>query len=127
MTDFKICGLAICGVVLCTVFKSIKNEFSLFVRLGISVIVMLFSFSLFLPIITYIEEITRGTIAYSYIPLLIKILGISIILQLTIDVAKNAGEDAIATKVALFGKAQILILTMPLITSLFDMCKEMLK
>ncbi len=120
------CGLAICGVVLCVVFKGIKNEYSLFIRLGISVLIMLFSFSLFLPIITYIEEISRDTIAYGYIPLLIKILGLSVALQLTIDVARDAGEEAIASKIGLLGKAQILILTMPLIKSLFEMCKEML-
>jgi hypothetical protein len=49
------------------------------------------------------------------------------VLQLTIDVSKDAGEEAIASKVALLGKAQILVLTMPLITSLFEMCKEMLR
>ena len=126
MTDFKMCGLALCGIVLCTIFKSIKNEYSLFIRLGISVLIMLFSFSLFLPILTYIEEISKGTAAYSYIPLLIKILGLSVVLQLTIDVAKDAGEESIATKIGLLGKMQILILTMPLISSLFEMCKEML-
>lgn len=127
MTDFKICGLALCGVILCAVFKNSKNEYSLFVRIGISIIVMLFSFSLFLPILSYIEEITKNTIVYTYLPILIKILGISIALQLTIDVAKDAGEEAISSKVALFGKIQILLLTMPLIKELFEMCKEMLK
>ena len=126
MTDFKMCGIAICGVALCTIFKNMKNEYSLFIRLGISTIIMLFSFSLFLPIITYIEEISRNTIAYSYIPLLIKIWGLSIIIQLTIDISKDAGEESIANKVALFGKLQILILTMPLISSLFKLCKDML-
>lgn len=125
--DFKMCGLAICGVVLCVIFKNIKNEYTLFIRLGISCLILIFSFSLFLPIITYIEEISRNTIAYNYIPLLIKILGLSVVLQLTIDVSKDAGEEAIASKVALLGKAQILVLTMPLITSLFEMCKEMLR
>lgn len=126
MTDFKVCGIAICGVALCTIFKNMKNEYTLFIRLGISTIIMLFSFSLFLPIITYIEEISRNTIAYNYIPLLIKLLGLSIIIQLTIDVSKDAGEESIANKVALLGKLQILILTMPLISSLFMLCKEML-
>jgi stage III sporulation protein AD len=125
--DFKMCGLAICGIVLCVIFKNIKNEYTLFIRLGISCLILIFSFSLFLPIITYIEEISRNTIAYNYIPLLIKILGLSVVLQLTIDVSKDAGEEAIASKVALLGKAQILVLTMPLITSLFEMCKEMLR
>ena len=127
MTDFKMCGLAMCGVLLCTVFKSIKNEYSLFVRLVISVAIMLFSFSLMIPILNYIEQITQNTIIYSYIPLLIKVLGIAIIVQLTVDIAQNTGEDAIATKIALFGKMQILILTMPLITDLFNLCKELLK
>jgi len=126
MSDFKMCGLAICGVFLCMVFKNIKAEYSLFIRLMITVTATVFSFALFLPILSYIETITSGTAISQYIPTLIKILGIAVAVQITADVSKDAGEEAIANRITFFGKMQILVLTMPLIKNLFDMCKEML-
>ena len=38
-----------------------------------------------------------------------------------------ANENGIANKVSLFAKAEILVLTLPLIKSLFDMCQGLLK
>lgn len=127
MSELKLCGVVICGIVLCTVFKGIKNEYSLFIRLGITALVTTLSLTLLLPILTYIEEITINTEIYSYIPTLIKILGIAIISELTSDICIDANENGIATKVSLFAKAEILVLTLPLIRSLFDMCQGLLK
>lgn len=127
MSELKLCGIVICGIVLCTAFKGIKNEYSLFVRLGITVLVTALSLALFLPILAYIEDITLNTEIYNYIPTLIKILGIAIISELTSDICIDANENGIAAKVSLFAKAEILVLTLPLIKSLFDMCQGLLK
>ena len=78
MSEIKLCGLALCGVMLCAVFKSSKNEYSLFVRIGISVLVSLLSFTLFLPILSFVDEITKNTAIYEYIPTLIKVFGIAV-------------------------------------------------
>lgn len=127
MSEIKLCGIVLCAVTLCAVFKNNKSEYSLFIRIAITISISIFSLLLFLPVLTFIDEISKNTVIYRYIPALIKILGISVAIQLTADICKDAGEEAIANKVALFGKAEILILTMPLIKSLFELCKEILK
>ena len=127
MSEIKLCGLALCGVMLCSFFKSSKTEYSLFVRMGISVIITLLSFALFLPILTFIDEITKGSAIYKYLPTLIKAFGVAVAVQLTADICKDAGEESIANKIVLFGKAEILILTIPLIKGLFELCQQLLK
>ncbi len=127
MSDLKLCGIVLCGVVLCSVFKGIKNEYSLFIRIGITILVTILSLTLFLPVLSYIDEITKNTEIHRYIPTLIKILGIAIISELTTDICIDANENGIATRVSLFAKAEILVLTLPLIKSLFDMCQGLLK
>lgn len=104
------------------VFKNIKNEYSLFIRLVITISVSVFSLAVIYPILSYIEEISRGTSLFTYIPTLIKALGIALSMQITGDICKDAGENAIAERVALFGRAEILILTIPMIKELFDLC-----
>ena len=127
MSEFKLCGIVLCGVVLCSVFKSIRNEYSIFVRICITVLVTIISLALFLPVLSYIDEITKNTEIHNYVPTLIKILGIAIISELTADICIDANENGIANKVSLFAKAEILVLTLPLIKSLFDMCQGLLK
>lgn len=127
MNDFKLCGIVVCGVVLCSVFKGIKNEYSIFIRIGITALVTILSLALFIPILSYIDEITENTAIHKYIPTLIKILGIALISELTTDICIDANENGIASKISLFAKAEILVLTLPLIKSLLDTCQGLLK
>ena len=127
MNDFKLCGIVVCGVVLCSVFKGIKNEYSIFIRIGITALVTILSLALFIPILSYIDEITENTAIHKYIPTLIKILGIAMISELTTDICIDANENGIASKISLFAKAEILVLTLPLIKSLLDTCQGLLK
>ena len=126
MSEFKMCGIVLCGVILCSIFKELKTEYSLFLRIGITILVIGFSLALFIPIFEYIDEITLNTEIHTYLPILIKILGIAMITELTSDICIDANEHGLANKISLFSKAEILLLTLPLIKKLFDICRELL-
>ena len=126
MSDLKLCGIIICCIVLTSIFKGIKSEYSLFIRIAITFGVSILSLTIFAPILEYIEEITKGTKIYEYLPALIKILGIAIITELTSDICNDFGESGIASRVSLFARAEILALTLPLIKELFSICQEVI-
>lgn len=127
MNEIKLCGIVICCVVIVSIFKGIKNEYTLFLRILITIFISSLSFILFLPILEYMDEITKGTQIHACLPPLIKILGIAIITELTSDICIDAGEISIASKVSLFAKSEILLLTLPLIKELFSVCQELIK
>lgn len=127
MNDLKLCGVVLCCIVLTNVFKNIKSEYSLFIRIGITVFISILSLSVFVPVFEYVDEITKGTDIYIYLPSLIKILGIVIISEITTDICNDAGESSIASKVSLFARAEILLLTLPLIKELFKICQGFAK
>lgn len=85
------------------------------------------SFALLQPILSYIDEISKNTTVNKYIPILIKALGIGLIVQITSDVCKDAGENALGERICLFGKAEILVISLPLIKNLFALCEDLLK
>lgn len=126
MDSIKICGIVICALCVCVVFKNIKSEYSLFIRLVITVSVSIFSLAAIYPILSYISEISNGTSLKEYIPTLIKAFGIAMAIQITSDICKDAGEGAMAERIALFGRAEILILTIPIIKNLFSLCAEIM-
>lgn len=126
MESVKICGIVICALCVCVVFKNIKNEYSLFIRLIITISVSLFSLAVISPLLKYITELSSGTSLSEYFPILIKALGIAMAIQITSDICKDAGENSLAERIAVFGRAEILILTIPIIKNLFSLCAEII-
>ena len=62
----------------------------------------------------------RVHINYIYISTIIKIVGISYLMEFAINICKDAGESAIGTKLEFGGKVIILTLTFPILLSLVD-------
>lgn len=127
MENLKICGIVISALCVCVMFKNLHSEYSLFIRLIITVGISLFSIAVIQPVLYFINEISNGTEMQKYIPSLMKALGIAICVQITADVCKDSGEEALAGRVYLFGQAEILIISIPIIKSLLSLCSNVLK
>ncbi len=108
-------------------FKNMRSEYSLFIRIILTLGVSLVTISLAFPILTYINEIAKGTALEKYLPSLIKALGIAVSVQITADICKDAGEEALASRIYLFGQAEILIISIPIMKNLLSLCSEILK
>ena len=126
MNELKMCGLVLCALIVCIVFKNLKSEFSLLIRISITVGVSIISLALIEPLFTFIDEISKSTAVYGYLPTLVKALGIALAVQITSDICKDAGEGALSERIELFGKAQILLLSIPLIKNLFKLCEAII-
>ena len=126
MENIKIYGIIICALCVCLVFKNLRNEYSILIKIAITIAVSIASLVIVYPALTYINDISRGTRIEAYMPLLMKALGIAFAVQITADTCKDAGEEALASRVCLFGQAEIIIISMPIIKSLFSLCNEIL-
>lgn len=126
MNELKMCGLVLCALIVCIVFKNLKSEFSLLIRITITVGVSIISLALIEPLFSFIDEISKSTAVYGYLPTLVKALGIALAVQITSDICKDAGEGALSERIELFGKAQILLLSIPLIKNLFKLCEAII-
>ena len=126
MNEIRACGIVLCALIICVVFKSIKSEYSLFVRIVVTIAIFGVSLSVFYPVLTYILEISKNTTIHPYIPILFKALGIAFSVQITADICKDSGEEALGDKISLFGKAQILVISIPIIKNLFKLTENLL-
>lgn len=126
MNEIRMCGIILCALIVCVVFKNIKQEYSLFIRIVITVFISVISISALYPILSFLDEISKNTPVYQYIPTLIKALGIAFAVHITADVCIDAQENALAERIALFGKAEILVISLPLIKDLFKLCENII-
>ena len=124
MNEIKMCGIIIAALIICTVFKNIRQEYSVFVRIGITCLATIVSISILYPILSFIDSISKSTPFYGYIPILLKGLGIAYLVEITSDICIDANENALAERITLFGKAEIMIVSLPLLKNLFELCKS---
>ena len=120
MNEIKMCGIIIAALIICTVFKNIRQEYSVFVRIGITCLATIVSISILYPILSFIDSISKNTPFYGYIPILLKGLGIAYLVEITSDIC----IDTLAERITLFGKAEIMIVSLPLLKNLFELCKS---
>lgn len=120
------CGAALCALIGVLVLKGQKSEFAGLVSLAASVILLGASLVTFLPVVEYIFDSVEGTGFAEYLTTITKALGITLAVQLCSEVCRDAGETALATKLELIGKAEILVLCLPLIRELVTLAGEMI-
>ncbi len=127
MNDIKMCGIILSALVVCIVFKNLRSEYTIFVRIGITCLSTIATLAIFYPVFSFIDEISKNTVVYNYLPILFKALGIAFLVQITADVCNDAQETSLANRIILFGKAEILVISLPLMKSLFVLCENLVK
>ena len=115
----KIAVIGVIAAVLAAWVKTVKAEYALWIILAVGIFL---GMSVLMKLEVMIEELKflQGYFADygSYIKLLIKIIGITYLSEFSSDLCKDAGAATLATQIELFGKLSILVLCMPILTSL---------
>ena len=88
---------------------------------------MVGSLGMLQEIVDFIDKISVGT-SYNreLVGLLLKITGISILVQYAVTLCKDSGESSIASKIDLGGKIIIISLSIPVISASLTMLLELL-
>ena len=117
----KIAVIGVIAAVLAAWVKTVKTEYALWIMLATGVFLGL---SVLLKLEVIVEELQflKSYFAEyaSYIKLLVKIIGITYLSEFSSDLCKDAGAGTLATQIELFGKLSILVLCMPIMTSLLE-------
>lgn len=119
--------LGIAGALLAVQFKSGKSEYSIYLAVGVSILIflgILGQFSVFLDTVYEIGD--SMNLNGSYIETLVKMIGITYISEFASGICKDAGYQTIAVQIELFGKLMILALCIPIIMTVLDTVGEFL-
>ena len=118
--------LTIVLVSLLAIIRSIKGEMALPISICIAVFLVGLSIAICQPLIEYISNIVEPS-SESYITLLFKAVGISLVASTASDICRECGENTIASKVELFGKCEILFLSLPLLKEITSFVTQVLQ
>ena len=127
MTLFKVIGFGIIAVSLVIILKNQRPEIALMCVVASSVIILLFVFDELKSVIDLINSLMqKSSIDSTYIKIILKVIGISYIIEFGKDICKDAGESAIASKIDLAGKVMVISLSVPILTSLVETITKLL-
>ena len=127
MEILKIAAIAISGVILASLLKSINKDVSLYVILATSIIILISILSRISEIFIFIENIYNNvTYGREFFPVIIKVLIIAYITDFTAQLCNDAGENSIGSKVELAGKVMIFYVAVPILTAILQLIDVLL-
>jgi stage III sporulation protein AD len=120
-------GLGLIATFLALVVKEQKPMFAFLLTVFVGVIIFIFLVDEITKIIEMLESIAQNAnINMVYLQTILKIIGIAYIAEFGAQIAKDAGQAAIATKIELAGKILILVMAIPILTAVIEMVLALL-
>lgn len=126
-TLFKIIGVALVTCIACLVVKPIKPEFSVLISIVGGIILIFYLLSYFSSIFNTFSSVFQITgLNNSLYAVVFKIIGVGYLCEFAASICNDTGNPTIADKVLLGGKIIILVMALPIVTSILDIVMELL-
>ena len=124
----KIAGIVIISLVLTVFLKGASKEIAIFITIAATVVLLAVVSGEMKEISQTLLDLSSNIDnGKSYIELLIKILGISLLSQFVSDLCSDCGENALASQSETVSKVIILIMIIPLFESVINIVSGLLK
>lgn len=124
----KLAVIVVISLLLIIFLKDVKREFALILTIACAVILFISVAEDFFNVFEKIYNLSLGIgNVNSYVSLMLKILGISLISQFVVDLCRDAGENALASQTEIASKVIILIMTLPLFETVINIVIGLLK
>lgn len=121
MAFIKVGAVALAGIILGIQFKSGKQEYSIYIGIGICLLIFSCTAAYMTQVKAQMETLMRYVSSGSrYFVILFKVVGITWISEFVAGVCRDSGFGAVASQVELFGKIAILFAGMPVFLALIE-------
>lgn len=121
MEVIKIVGVSIFAVIMIIILKNYRPEMALVLSIITGIGIMLYAISKMSSVINLLNDlVSKSGVNTDFLLIIIKVIGIAYIVEFGKNVCIDAGQSSIATKLEMAGKVVIVVLTIPLISSLVN-------
>lgn len=122
MEIMQIVGLGLIAAIAAVILRTVKPEISFQISIAAGIIIFLLVAGKISAVVRLLESYNeKANIDMVYFKTLLKIIGIAYIAEFGSEICQDAGEGAIAAKIELAGKVIIVVLAIPIVTSLLDL------
>ena len=123
----KIIGIGLISLIIVIIIKQYKPEFAIYISIITGILIFFLIMDKLEGIINLLKTITsKSGINKSFLELLLKITGIAFLTEFAINLCKDSGEGAIASKIEIGSKVIIVSMSIPIISSLLEVINKLL-
>ncbi len=124
---YKIVAVALIGCIATIVVKPVRSDYAILIALASGVIILAMLVNYLTSVFDALKLIINTTgISGNLYSLLIKIVGIGYLIEFTAGICADTGNSSLGDKVLLGGKIIILVMAMPIVTSILQIIMELL-
>lgn len=123
----KVIIIGLVSSLIVLLLKDEKPEIALQVSLACGIVIFLFMISKLTVVIQAMQEIAgRINLDVVYLNTVLKIVGISYLASFGVEICKDSGQSAIASKIEFAGKVLIITLAIPILMAVMEMIIKIL-
>ena len=123
----KIIGIGLISLIIIIIIKQYKPEFAVYVSIIAGILIIYLIFNKLEGIINLLKTISnKSGINNDFLELLLKITGIAFLAEFAINLCKDSGEGAIASKIEMGTKVIIVSMSIPIISNLLEVITKLL-
>ncbi len=127
MEIVQVIGLAIVVTVIGTVLRQIKPEMAIQLSIIAGVAIFLLIMDKVRIIIDLMQKLAdQANISSYYLFIILKVVGVAYLAEFGCQICKDAGENALATKVEIAAKIFVIILAIPIIVAIMESMMKLL-
>lgn len=127
MEIVKIVGLGIVASILLVIIKQQRPELALQLSILVGAVIFTMMIGKISSVITLMQEIgQRANVSTFYMGTILKIVGVAYVAEFGSQICRDAGENAVASKIEFAAKVIVIVLAIPIIASVFDFLLKLL-
>lgn len=124
---FKIIGVGLITCIAALIIKPVRSDFAMLISMVGGMIILVMILSSLATAINLISSIANQTgIDSNLLSLVFKIIGVGYLTEFTASLCADTGSSGLGDKVLLGGKVVILVMALPIITSILSIVMELL-
>jgi stage III sporulation protein AD len=125
----KVFGIALICLSLSLALKKYNADIGALIKAASAVLLSSICLFILSPAISFILELSEGEImsaAFPGVTVLLRAMAVAFLTHVCASVCRDCGEGTLASYVEMAGKAEILVLSIPLITDILETVKKLL-
>lgn len=121
MTVWQIAGFAICAAVIVLTMRRLRPEAAPVLVIAAGALITLMALPQLAKIVDGVNVLAAaGSVQNNYMTPLMKVAGISLLMDFAAQTCRDAGEDGLALKVELAGRIMLIALALPVMDVLLS-------
>lgn len=127
MSVLALVGFGLVSVICLAVLRPVRPELAVLLSLAASALIFAALLPRIAQIIALLQDLAqKGGVDADYLGVVLRIIGVAYVAEFGAQIARDAGEGAIAAKVELGGKILILAMAVPILLAILQLIVHLL-